>query len=599
LKRFLSLLVNMLTPAQRRRFLLLQLYLLFVGAVQVLGVGSIAPFIALLSYPGLIHSNPVAQRSYELFGFASDRSFLIAFAFALMGLIIVSNVVSALGTWLTVSFSQRLGQELQQDIYRGYLHRNYVEFSRTNSASLISTLTQLATRFLYMVVQPLLNLISQAAVVLIIVVGLLWYRPGVAMSAFAVIGGGYLFIFGIVRGLLAKHGRILTNNYRIAQRLLTESLGGIKEIKLAGTEQLYEERLRTTMRSALHSESMMGLLADLPRFALESIAFCALLGLGAALLANTQNPGDVVGVLSLYAMTGYKLLPAAQNIFKCASQIRANANSVDELFPDIQAGRRVHAPTGPLSPAVPLPLGDIRCDSVWYTYPGTDVPVVRGVSFEIKRNSISVLVGPSGAGKSTVADLLLGLLHPTSGEIRVGDHNIAESIPSWQRNLGYVPQNIFILDDTVEANISFGSASERDLGKVRRAARMANIDEFVETLPDKYQFVVGERGAMLSGGQRQRIGIARALYHDAEVLIFDEATSALDSVTERDIITTINELKRHKTIVMIAHRLSTIRCADQVLLVVNGQLLRAGSFADVMENSQEFRELVAAGADDR
>jgi ABC-type multidrug transport system fused ATPase/permease subunit len=551
-------------------------------------------FIALVSNPGIIHQNVLTQALYVRLHFASDTEFLIAFAATLMVFIVISNVVVAVATWLIVTFSLRLGVEIQQDIFHGYLHRDYVELSRTNSGNLVAVLTAHTGRFIYMVMQPLLTLISQGFIVLLIVLGLIWYNVQVALFAGLIIGGGYLIVFSNVRRRLVEHGELAWGAAMEKQRMLNESLGGIKEIRLIGTEDRYEERLDEITRRGLHSDTVIGLMGDIPKFVLESIAFCALLGLGIYLLKGAQKPQDIVGILSLYAMAGYKLLPAAQNVFKSASSLRANAPLVSELRPDILAGRAAKSVyQSPVAPGS-LPAGDIRLSDVSFTYPETDHPTIKGVTVDIARRSISVIVGPSGAGKSTLADLLLGLLRPSHGTIRVGDLQVADHTAAWQRNLGYVPQDIFILDDTIASNISFGTATASDMDKVKRAARLANIDRFVDATPGGYEFVVGENGSLLSGGQRQRIGIARALYHDADVIVLDEATSALDTITEREIISTLTELRASKTIIMIAHRLATLKCADQIIFLTDGRLVDVGTYDELMTRSADFRALVAA-----
>jgi ABC-type multidrug transport system fused ATPase/permease subunit len=233
-------------------------------------------------------------------------------------------------------------------------------------------------------------------------------------------------------------------------------------------------------------------------------------------------------------------------------------------------------------------------EHVSYSYPGATEPALRDISLEVNFHTIVSLVGRSGAGKSTLAEILLGMLTPTGGSIRSAGMEITQSnVRSWQRHLGYVPQNIFIIDDTVQANIAFGEpAGAVDIERVRTAAALANIDTFVASLPGQYQFRVGERGALLSGGQRQRIGIARALYHNADILVLDEATSALDSVTERDILETLRTLRASKTIIMIAHRLSTVKHSDQVVFLDRGSIAAVGTFAHLVESNKDFAELV-------
>lgn len=594
--RFLKHLGILLSSEQRRRLVLLQAYFLISAMLQVVGVASIAPFIAVASQPALIHKNAIAQRLYESAGFTTDTQFLIAFAWLLMCLIVIGNAVMAGGVWLTISFARRLGIELQREVLRGYLNREYERVGRTNSAKLVATFTQGIARFVYMVVQPLLYLNSSGLVALLVIAGLVWFDPIVAMSATFIVGAGYFGIYSFSKKLLERSGRSAWSASKARQRLLVESLGGIKEIKLLGSEAIYEERVDAVSRSALRDETVVGLLSELPRYLLEAIAFCSILGLGIVLLKGTDDPAKIVGLLSVYAMAGYRLLPAAQTIFRSAAQIRANVDIVDELLPDVIEGRQVKVEQPNSESAEAFPSADISFEDVWYTYPGADQPAVCGISLTIPRASITAIVGASGAGKSTVADLLLGLLRPTAGAIRVGGLDVAERLADWRRTMGYVPQTIFLLDDSVSFNIAFDGRGTIDPDRVRNAAKLANLDAFIDSLPSGFDFVVGERGALLSGGQRQRVGIARALYRDANVLVLDEATSALDSVTEREIIDTMSKLKAEKTIVMIAHRLSTIRGADLILVVEDGQLIDSGSFDSLVARSDTFRRLIAAAA---
>jgi HlyD family secretion protein len=584
----------LLTRAQWRSYLLLQSLFALTALIQVAGIASLAPFIALIANQQMIHTNRFTQMFYERMGFESDVAFLMFFAAVIMGFIVASNAIAALTTWFTVKFSQNLGLELQSSLYRNYLHKEYVYFSKNNSSKMISMITQEAPRFTYMVVQPLLNLISQLFIVLIIAAGLIYIDPPLALVAIVIIGGGYFSVFRVVKQRLQYHGeRIFETNER-KYKLLAESLGGIKEIKLLATEPVYEKIVTEVNTANIRSNAVIGLLGDVPKFVIETLAFCALLSLALYLLATRSDSAQVISILSLYAMAGYKLLPAAQTIFKSASQIKANGSVLDALYPAVMEGRWVRPPEKEQT-VVPIAAdGDIRLTDVSYTYPGAAFPALSHIDLTIRRNTLVAFVGTSGAGKSTLADLLLGFLPPTEGTMHVGDTLITRTnARAWQKHLGYVPQNIFLLDDTVAANIMFGGSEQRiDLDKIRRAARMANVDQFVEKLEGQYSFVVGERGSLLSGGQKQRVGIARALYHDADVLILDEATSALDNITEKEIIATINKLKAVKTIVMIAHRLSTIQSADQIVFMANGAIEDTGRFDELYARNARFRAMV-------
>ena len=587
-------LYHALTPRRRKQYVLLQAYFFVAAIAQVAGVGSIAPFVALVSNPSLMHSSPWAQRAYASMGFTSDTQALIFLAASTMAVLVVSNLIAAGTVWAIARFSFSLGLELQEDCYCAYLYRDYATLTRTNSSQLIASITQGATRLIYMVVQPMLILVSQVMIVLVVIIVLVVYQPQVAFSVALIVGGGYYLLFAVVRSILARHGKVSWSVFEAKQRLLAESLGGLKAIRLSSSEEAYRVRFSHLAQSGLHADALVATLGDLPRFVIETLAFCALLGLAIILLRSTARPVDVVAVLGLYATTGYRLLPAAQSVFKSASQIRANGDVVATLLPDFLEGRRAaRATRRPVRSEVKL-VGPIVVRDVHFTYPERVTPVVSGLSVDIRPNELTVLAGHSGSGKSTIADLLLGLLRPDSGTIQVCGHRLSEIQPEWQRHLGYVPQDIFVLDDTIAANIAFGSPFGVEPERLRSAARLANLETVIEALPGKYEFRVGERGALLSGGQRQRLGIARALYHDASVLILDEATSALDGSSELEVLDALLELRKTRTVVMIAHRMSTIAVADRILLIANGRIDADGTFDGLMQSSAEFRRMANA-----
>jgi HlyD family secretion protein len=590
---------SLLTREQWRHYLLLQTLFAITAFIQVAGIASLAPFIALIANPGMIHTNRFTQLFYERMQFENDVAFLMFFAGVVMAFIVASNLIAAVTTWFTVKFSQNLGLELQSSLYRNYMHKEYVYFSKNNSSKMIAMITQEAPRFTYMVIQPLLNLIGQLFIVVIIACGLIYIDPALALVAIVIIGGGYVSVFWIVKQRLLFHGAKLLETNERKYKLLAESLGGIKEIKLLATESVYEKIVTEVNTANTRSNAIIGLLGDVPKFVIETLAFCALLSLALYLLATRGDSAQIISILSLYAMAGYKLLPAAQTIFKSASQIKANASVLDVLYPAVMEGRWVRG-FDRNDDSAPVAIGDIRLDNVSYTYPGAAFAALSNIDLTIRRNSLVAFVGTSGAGKSTLADLLLGFLPPTSGTMYVGDSPITPAnTRAWQKHLGYVPQNIFLLDDTVIANIMFGASEQVvDMDKIKKAARMANIDQFVEKLEGQYSFVVGERGALLSGGQKQRVGIARALYHDADVLVLDEATSALDNLTEQEIIATITKLKACKTIVMIAHRLSTIKSADQIVFMMNGAIQDSGTFDQLFDRNPRFRAMVQSTQSD-
>lgn len=586
---------SLLESDQKTRCALLLVVFSISALFQVAGVASIAPFVALLDNNELIHTNKWLSFAYETVGVSSDTEFLVGFAAFVMVMTISSNLVGALTTRVSIHTSQELGTQFQRDMYKGYLRRDYALMARLNTASLMSALSQETGRFVYMVLTPLLNLISYVLTALTIVILLLVIDPLAAIAVSLVIGVIYATTYRLSTSRLTFHGKRVGEINDRRFRLMSESLGGLKEVKLLGTESQYQAAFTKLNDEGRESNVAIILLADLPRYFLEAAAFSALLGLAIYMLLQGASNDSIVAVLSLYAMAGYRLLPVAQNILRCASSIKANASVIEILEPHIRIGRQLQSSDNDGAPPLPIPPGPIELDCITYTYPESPQPALHEVSIRIPSRAITVLVGPSGAGKSTLADVLLGLLRPSSGSLKIDGQPIDQSnVRSWQRNLGYVPQSIYVLDATIAENIAMGSPGSPSMERVAKAARLASLSSFVEALPAGYQQTTGERGGVLSGGQRQRIGIARALYHDAQVLIMDEATSALDAVTENEVLDSLRALRRDKTIIMVAHRLSTIQSADWVVFLKGGRVVAQGTYQDLAQQSDDFRELLTA-----
>lgn len=588
----LKTLRELLTPEQWRRYALLQAYFILTGFVQVAGVGSIAPFVALVADPGLVQRYPMVERAYAALGVSSATDVLVATAVFTMAVIIVSNLIAAGSVWLIMRFSLSMGIELRRDLYASYLLRDYAQLPSVNSASLTANVMHGANKIVYMIIQPLLHLVSQAMIVLAVVILLMWYRPLVALSVSLVVGTSYYLLFKGVRTRLVHLGAESWSALDRNHRHLAESFGGLKEIRLTGLVRAYQERFLSQVGRGARSEAMQNLLGDLPRFILETLMVWVLLGVAISMLNQGRPSREIVGLLSLFAAAGYRLLPAAQNIFKHAATIRANMNSAFKILPDILEGRRLllTQPTEESGGRCHV-AGPIEFRDVWFRYPGMEQHVLRGVSVTLHPNTLTVIVGSSGSGKSTMTDLLLGLLRPERGVVTVDGVSVGELGSSWQRQLGYVPQSIYLKDDSIAANIAFGETSY-DAERLERAARLSGLKEVVDALPARFDAQIGEGGSRLSGGQRQRIGIARALYREAGVLVLDEATSALDGATEHDVLESLLALTRTMTIVMVAHRVSTIRAADRIVVVANGQVEAEGTFEELNQRSEAFRRLV-------
>jgi ABC-type multidrug transport system fused ATPase/permease subunit len=595
--KFYHQLVNLVGSENRRVLLGLQILFLTSAVLQVASVAAIPPFISIISDPGIINSNKVLHWVYQEFQFRSGQAFLIAYAVGVSFLIILANSISAFSTWKLLKTSMSLGAYVQRKIFNNYLENDYSFFALNNSSGLTSQITQEIPRMIYMVIQPLLNLISQFFIASIIVVGLFVVSFDIALVAVSLVLIIYFVIFKVIRTKVVENGYKLSVLNKQKLRVLNESISGIKEVKLRGNEARYMDELDALTLKGLNASAYIILSGDLPKFIVETLVFSAILALSIFIILSMGSTSSALSIVSLYALAGYKLLPAAQTIYKSYSLIKANGMVVFELSDQVDRSEIYKGTVDQLGDN-PIDVDDIYFENVSYKYPASESFAVRNCNFPINKHEITAFVGSSGAGKSTCVDILLGLLTPTEGNILVNNTCIDRSnLKSWRSHIGYVAQDIFLLDSSFRDNIAFGEPPELvDELMLVRAAKMASIHDFIMSCEGGYDFEAGERGSKLSGGQKQRIGIARALYRDPKVIIFDEATSALDNITEYKILKDIQDLAKSKTIVMIAHRLSTVENADNIILFEGGTVIDQGSFASLSERSESFIKFLSAGS---
>ncbi len=581
----------LLDKATKRKYILLQLFFLISALIQVLGVASLAPFIGILSNPDIIQSNEVLVMLYGYFNFSSNTEFIVAFAIASLALIVISNLLAGVTLWLSFQFSIHFGNKLQNNLFHNLLGRDYIYHKVSNHADAIALINQEAPRFVYMVLQPLLILTSQLFIAFIILFGLIMLDPIVATVAGVVIGGAYLITYILLKRSLLSHGKVVSERNSGVQSVLSEAFVGIKEIIIGSKEGTYEKKFEYYNRRGLVSQSSIALAGDLPKLIIETISFGAILLLAISLLLSESNIAQIVSMLSLYGLAGYKLLPAMQQVYKSLSSISANGAVVMKL------GRELEYQINIKSANVPKyeeNLKSIELCKVSFTYPNSSVEVLSSISAVFKKGNINVIAGLSGSGKSTLADIALGLLVPGSGEFIVnGSVMDQKKLASYQNIIGYVPQNIFLTNESVLANVAFGvDPSVISEEKVMRALELANACEFILKLPQGIHTILGQDGKLLSGGQRQRIGIARALYHDTKMLVLDEPTSALDIHSEHDFMQCLNDLKHKYLIILISHSPSVIKLSDKIYVMDAGKLKANENYGELMKNSPEFHEMM-------
>lgn len=592
-RRGLSQIYDLMDASQRRRLLLLLPFVAVNALIQVLGIASIMPFLALVSSPDSVTSNPVLRWSFEALGFTSTGPFLIFVGVAVLVIIVGSNGFAAWTHLKLMRFSWEMNHLLAVRMLREYLYKPYVFFLNQNTSGLAKNILGEVKQAVSGYLVSWMSLIAQSISAGFILVLLIAVNPALALVSFVFLGGSYWFVFGMMRRRLSAAGQRRSAADKARYKAANEALGGSKEIKLLGKEQPFLKRFAGPSRQYGRSMAQQQVYAMLPRYAFETLAFGGLLLIVLYLLVQERDLAGVLPTLGVYAFATYRLLPSLQSIFGSLSSMRFSATSVEILHADLE---RTAASVGfDRDDIEPLPFrSTLELQHVTFQYPGAPRHVFEDFDLVIGARTSVALVGATGSGKTTAIDLLLGLLVPQAGQLIVDGVPVdADNVAAWQKNLGYVPQHIFLADDTVEANIAFGVPHGKiDRAAVEAAARKANIHDFiVAEMPKGYATEIGERGIRLSGGQRQRLGIARALYNDPDVLVLDEATSALDNVTEESVFQAVNEIGKSKTVVMIAHRISTVRGCDAIHLLREGRIVASGTYDELVETSQEFRTL--------
>jgi ATP-binding cassette, subfamily B, bacterial PglK len=595
----LKKLLALLTPPERKRAGLLMGMILVMAFLDMLGVASILPFMAVLANPELVQTNAVLNTAFQAasaLGIHTTQQFLFALGVLVFVLLVTSLAFKALATYAQTRFALMREYSIGKRLVEGYLHQPYSWFLSRHSADLGRTILSEVQKVIDYGMVSLMTLMAQSTVVLALLILLIMVDPLLALSVGLVLGLAFVSIFVALNGWLKRLGyaRIQANEERFTA--ISEAFGASKEVKVGGLEQAYSQRFAAPASVYAQSEATARVIAQLPRFALETVAFGGMLLVILYLMAKSGSFAAAVPVIALYAFAGYRLMPALQQIYNSSAQLRFAGPALDALHHDLSSLQVADAQHGHIKP---LPLTQaITLNQVSYRYPNASQPTLKGIDLTIPALSTVGFVGATGSGKTTTVDVILGLLEPQEGALKIDGQPITgANRRQWQRAIGYVPQHIYLADDSVVANIAFGvNANDIDQEAVERAAKIANLHEFVvNDLPQGYATTVGERGVRLSGGQRQRIGIARALYHNPQVLILDEATSALDNLTEQAVMEAVNNLGHDITIILIAHRLSTVRQCDQIYLLERGEVKASGTYDELTASNQQFAAM-AIGA---
>ena len=592
-----------LLDAGERRNAWIVLGVIIVGALSsAVMVGSVMPFLAVLADPSHIQTTPVLAWAYDALGFTSDYGFLVGLGLACFAVIVLSSVIQIVKTWIVAHFAMMRKHTISHSLLSSYLAQSYAFFLNRHSGEMAPRVLQESTQVVDQFLGPAADFIAACLTTLAIVGLLLWVEPLVAMIAFISLGGIYGIIYVVTRYKLKRLGQIQVHANHARFRITNESLMGIKDIKLLGHEVSYLDRYKAPSMQWAQTQVHVVVLSYVPHFALQTLALGGVLLLSLVLTepesVEAAAPlGGLLPVLGVFAFAGQRMMPELSKLYQSLAQIQSGSAAVDAVYEDFTL--RKNATVLSRIPVVGLGLKQaFRLDAVSYSYPNSDQAGVREISVEIRAGEKIGIVGSTGAGKTTLADVVLGLLEPDHGRLVVDGQDISpENLRAWMQSVGYVPQDIFLIDASVAENIAIGVPPEDiDFEHIQKAACIARIDKFItDELAEGYQTYVGERGVRLSGGQKQRIGIARALYHDADLIVFDEATSALDNLTEAEVMVAIDALPGDKTVLMIAHRLSTVKRCDRIIVLDKGRLVGCDTWDALMADNETFQKIARLG----
>jgi ABC-type multidrug transport system fused ATPase/permease subunit len=584
-----------LTGQEKRKFAVLLAAILLMAVLEVVGIAAILPFMKLVSAPETLEQNRWLSEIYERLEFDSFRSFLLFAGSIVLGLMTLSRVTVVLVKWLQHHVVWISAHSLSTRLLATYLRQPYAFFLEHEPSKLQKQVIGEIKQLVREVLLPLVRLAAHGIVSIIVFVLLIIVDPAIALMALGILGGSYVLIYLVVRRYLFKLGVKRFQLFRMSFKTVAEIFGVTKSIKVHRCERHFIRQFRVIDREQSKLQPKYAVVGEAPKNLVELLSFGAILGILLYLVAKDQSMQEIIPMLSLYALAGHRLVPSLQETFKAMAMLRFNHSVLDSIHRDLTSAVRSPAEVVVFPRNSLLSFNrSIELRSVSFSYAGYDEVVLKDIDLTIDRGSRIAFVGPTGSGKSTLADVILGLLQPSSGEVLIDGIPLSrENMNAWLGTVGYIPQDVVLIDNSIRRNIAFGLADEQiDDGRVRHVADVARILEFIETeLPDGFDTHVGERGIRLSGGQRQRIGLARALYHDPKVLIMDEATSSLDGITEESVMEALFRLNDQITVIMIAHRIVTVMGCDKIYLLEGGRIVDAGRYGELLETSTVFRGL--------
>jgi len=588
MKNFKNILF-LLSFEERRKFIWVLLMMLLMAFVETLGVASIFPFIAILTNPIMIETNIFLNKIFQVskvFGVENNQHFFLLLGSCVFLILVISIIIKVFTSFLQVRFVKMLEHSIGKRLMESYLNQPYSWFLSHNSNELVKNILSEVNHIIENAIYPFAEMIAKGMVAISLLGLLVFTDIKLALSISFLIGGIYGLIYYFLKNFISRIGKERLKNNYLRYRVVSQTFGSIKNVKVRGSEKINLQLFSNSASNFARSETYAHLTGSLPRFILEGIAFAGIMLILLYLIAQKGTMISALPIISLYVFAGYRLMPSLQQVYSSFTNLRYTSSSLDKLSNEI---KNLKSYVLNQDKSI-LPLDKkITLHNIHYNYPDTSSSTLKDINLSIPAKSIVGFVGPSGSGKTTTVDIILGLLEPQKGTLEVDGKVITKyNSRAWQRSIGYVPQHIYLLDDTIFNNIAFG-IDHKDINQnwVEKACKIASLEEFIDELPKKHNTIIGESGIRLSGGQRQRIGIARALYHNPRVLILDEATSALDNETEQTVMNAINNLGKDITIILIAHRLNTVKNCDIIFKLEKGKLVFQGNFNELINYDEK------------
>jgi ATP-binding cassette, subfamily B, bacterial PglK len=593
--------------AKKTDLLLIILLFIVISLLDAIGIGLIGPFISLAVKPETIANDGWISTAYQSLGMQSIKQFIAYLGIAVVILFCFKSFLYYQIQNYVLKFCYTQQVWLRLRMLHTYLSLPYTFYLKTNSAQIIQNIGNESANFTYLIAIPLLNSIANLFVLIVLL--LLMIKTDFLATA-SILG---LLLVAIVpfhyfRHKVARWGKEGLEANTETIRIVNHAIGGLKVTKLIGCESFFEEQLVAQANKYARAASLFHSFQQLPRIVVETLLIAFVVGFVSLSLLLVERSEHLISVLSIFAIASVRIIPSASQLLTSMGVLRNNEPTLDRIYLDLKElespealkhakmYRRNGTKNLPrtrndlnqsIHPAISF-TNKIVLDSIDYSYPGAGLKSLTDTSLTIHKGEAIALIGKSGAGKTTLVDVFLGLLIPEAGDIQVDGRSIYQDLRSWQNAIGYIPQSVFLMDDTIARNIAFGIPDDRiDFQKINTAIELAQLSELVAQLPEGIHTFVGENGVRLSGGQRQRIGIARALYYDREILVLDEATSALDNETEGLISKALREIGSSKTTIVIAHRLTTVEHCDRIYEMSNGQILRSGSYQEIVMAGQD------------